>query len=589
MADLHKVRIQVLDPTTGKVVENVDVKTSDAAVYLPDGTSLRSWINDSEEIHAEVQKLLSEHLMKKHVDPTKIDDIITGVSYDEATGTFTFTNHDGTTEKIDTLLEKLAVNFDLVDGEGIEGHKAGDKLLQITLDDGTKKYADLSNLIDVYSGKANSEINVAIAGGEVSATLVDAGIKTSKIANGAVTTAKIADGNITRAKIDTAFEAQIAALESAVGTGGSVETQINDAINKLDATVTKTAGDDGLSLKVTQVDGKVTAIEGAIAAETYDTFGAAKAVQGNTTETVASVDTKVKNLTTSSAITVEKLATAETGFLSSYVIKQGGTKVGNTINIPKDYLVKSAALKTAADNILSGSDVVVAKGNKYIDFVVNTKEGTDTESHIYLDVTTLVDVYGVTANAKEVQLALDTTTNKFSATLVDGGITYDKLDDALKAKVDYTYTLEAATKQKLGGVIAGNGVAIATNGTISTENVKIDGTATSINMEKSAEGAINVTGPASSTVYTSVGTQVAGQTIAATGTGVAASASLKYQWYKKLVGTDVAFTPITGATTATLSAANIAVAAKGTTMYYCVVSADGVDSAASKKVTVVVA
>lgn len=589
MADLNKVRIQVLDPTTGKVVENVDVKTSDAAVYLPDGTSLRSWINDSEEIHADVQKLLSEHLMTKHVDAEKVDSVITGIDYDDATGTFTITNHDGSTEKIDTLLEKLAVNFDLVDGEGIEGHKAGDKLLEVTLDDKTKKYADLSSLIDIYTGSANDQVAVSIDSGKVSATIVDGGVTTAKLANGAVTTDKIADGNITRAKIDTAFEQQIKALETAIGEGGSVSTQISEAINKLDAEVSQTAGADGLSLKVTEVDGKVTAIEGAIAPETYDAYGAAKAVQGETTETVASVDAKVAELTTNSAITVEKLADAESGFLSSYIIKQGGTKVGSTINIPKDYLVKSAALKTAETDIKSGEDIVVAAGNKYIDFVINTKEDADTESHIYLDVTTLVDVYGVVDNATEIQLALDTSTNKFSATIVDGGISYDKLDEALKAKVDYTYTLTAATKEKLGGVIAGNGVAIADDGTISTENVKIDGVATSINMEKSVEGAINVTGPASSTVYTSVGTQVSGQTIAATGTGAAANATLKFQWYKKLVGVDAAFTPIVGATASTLSAANIAVAAKGTTMYYCVVSADGVDSAASKKVTVVVA
>ena len=581
MADLNKVRIQVLDPATGRVIENVDVKTSDAAVYLPDGTNLRSWINDSEEIHAEVQKLLSEHLMTKHVDANKVDDVVTGIDYDDTTGKFTITNHNGTKEEIDTLLEKLAVNFDLVDGDGIDGFDAGDKLLEVTLDDGTKKYADLSSLIDVYTGETNDQIDVNVDGGKVSATIVDGG----------VTTTKIADGAITRAKIDTAFEQQIKSLEASIGVGGSVTNQIDDAIGKLDAEVSQEAGVDGLSLKVTEEDGKITAIEGAIATGTYDAYGSAKAVQGETEETVASVDIKITELTTASTITVEKLADAESGFIASYVVKQGGTAVGDKINIPKDYLVKSAQLKTAEAEIKSGDDVVVAAGNKYIDFVVNTKEGVGEESHIYLDVTTLVDVYGVVDGASDVQLALDTSTNKFSATLVDGGITYDKLDEALKAKVDYTYTLEAATKESLGGVIAGNGISITENGTISTENVKVDGVASTINMVKGIDGAISITNPVSSTVYTTVGTPVSSQTIVATATGAAASATLKFQWFKKLVGTDVAFTQIVGATTATLDAANIAVASKGTTMYYCVVSTEDadVDPAASKKITVVVA
>ena len=589
MADLNKVRVQVLDPTTGKVVENVDVKTSDAAVYLPDGTNLRSWINDSEEIHAELQEMVSEHINKKHVDPAKIDSLLTGISYNQGTGTFTITNHSGKTQTIDTLLEKLAINFDLVDGDGITGYKAGDKLLKVTLDDGAIKYANLTSLVDVYTGKANTQVNVSVSNGEISATLVDGGVSTAKLANGAVTTGKIADGTVTRAKIDTAFEQQIAALEGAVGTGGSVDSKITDAIGKLDATKSQAAGADGLALSITQTDGLITAISGSIKANTYDKYGAAAAVQGSTTETVKSVDDKVTALKTASAVTVEKLASAESGYIASYVVKQNGAKVGSTINIPKDYLVKSAALKTASADIKVGDSVVVASGHKYIDFVVNTKDDTSGEgTHIYLDVNTLVDVYGVTANAKEVQLALDTTTNKFSATIVNGAVTYDKLDAALKKKVDYTYSLPDATTTAKGGVIVGNGLAVSA-GKISTTNVKLGGTATAINFEKGSTGLITVEGPAAATVYTTKGTAVSGQTIKATGSGSAASATFTYQWYKKLVGTDAAFTAISGATAATLDASKIAVAAAGTTMYYCVVSATGVDPVASKKITVVVA
>ena len=50
------------------------------------------------------------------------------------------------------------------------------------------------------------------------------------------------------------------------------------------------------------------------------------------------------------AVAVEKLTTATDGFASSYVVKQNGVQMGEVINIPKDYLVKSAEIKEVASN-----------------------------------------------------------------------------------------------------------------------------------------------------------------------------------------------------------------------------------------------
>ncbi|MCQ2562631.1 MAG: hypothetical protein MJ158_03400, partial [Alphaproteobacteria bacterium] len=54
----------------------------------------------------------------------------------------------------------------------------------------------------------------------------------------------------------------------------------DEKINALDATVSQTAvtGGDGLSLSISEVDGKITSISGSIAANTYDASGAAAAV-----------------------------------------------------------------------------------------------------------------------------------------------------------------------------------------------------------------------------------------------------------------------------------------------------------------------
>ena len=82
---------------------------------------------------------------------------------------------------------------------------------------------------------------------------------------------------------------------------------------------------------------------------------------------------------------------ADAGYAATYYLAKDGVQVGAAMNIPKDYLVKSAELKTVetADVPYEGAAV----GDKYIDFVVNTKDSSETETHIYLAVNDLIDVY----------------------------------------------------------------------------------------------------------------------------------------------------------------------------------------------------
>lgn len=93
-------------------------------------------------------------------------------------------------------------------------------------------------------------------------------------------------------------------------------------------------------------------------------------------------------------VTVEKQQTAETGYAHTYVIKQDNTQVGVKINIPKDFLVKSGSVQTVGE---TGAKTAVelgngyANGDKYIDFVINTKENDGTDEHIYINVKDLVD------------------------------------------------------------------------------------------------------------------------------------------------------------------------------------------------------
>lgn len=88
--------------------------------------------------------------------------------------------------------------------------------------------------------------------------------------------------------------------------------------------------------------------------------------------------------------TIAKLDTATEGYIATYQLQKDGVAAGVNVDIPKDYLVKSAELKVSTgDSDPSG----FAAGTKYIDFTINTKVGTGEESHIYLNVQDLVDAY----------------------------------------------------------------------------------------------------------------------------------------------------------------------------------------------------
>ena len=211
---------------------------------------------------------------------------------------------------------------------------------------------------------------------------------------------KLANGNEVLIK-DAAGRARLDVAESAIGAlETSKQNVINDS-NKLAAAYVSLTKPEGTKLTSTDVQAAVYELESAI-----ETGG------------------------TGSVVTVEKQETAESGYVATYVIKQGGEAVtGPKINIPKDYLVKSASIKkvTKADEPYSGAKV----DDKYIDFVINVKEGSATDEHLYLPVNDLVDAY----LGDEATIHLDSTTNTFSVKAI-GMNQVNGLEDALALKAD---------------------------------------------------------------------------------------------------------------------------------------------------------
>lgn len=116
-------------------------------------------------------------------------------------------------------------------------------------------------------------------------------------------------------------------LYSQIGAGGSVASQIAEAIDALDATVTQSAGSDGLALSVTQTDGVITAISGSIAAETYDAYGAAATAKSEvigTNSDTASDDT-IKGSKAYTDAAIGNLGTAASADVATSAIQEQST------------------------------------------------------------------------------------------------------------------------------------------------------------------------------------------------------------------------------------------------------------------------
>ena len=98
-------------------------------------------------------------------------------------------------------------------------------------------------------------------------------------------------------------------------------------------------------------------------------------------------------------VTVEKKTTPNTGYAASYVVKANGVAVGDPIDVAKDWLLTSVDKDTvtAADKASGGkfeNDTDFEVGDRYVDMTFNVKAGgTETPTHIYLNVQEFFDVY----------------------------------------------------------------------------------------------------------------------------------------------------------------------------------------------------
>ena len=122
-----------------------------------------------------------------------VEGSISNVELDGKTGIFTFTKNNGEEVKVDTLLEKVIVNFRF--------DKESQALILIS-EDGTEQEVELGALLSLYKGTDGTEITVTVdRNNNIGASIKEFAVTEGKIGDYAVTDRKIGNGAVTEIKL----------------------------------------------------------------------------------------------------------------------------------------------------------------------------------------------------------------------------------------------------------------------------------------------------------------------------------------------------------------------------------------------------
>ena len=195
---------EILDSYT---VENAEIQANTTARH----------IHSNQEILEDITEAFTTAL-KGNVEGS-----ISNVELDGKTGIFTFTKNNGEEVRVDTLLEKVIVNFRF--------DKERQSLILIS-EDGTEQEVELGALLSLYQGTDGTEITVTVdrnnnigasikAGAITENKLVDFAVTEGKIGDYAVTDRKIGNGAVTEIKLHqtildkfTQLQAEIEAIKA---------------------------------------------------------------------------------------------------------------------------------------------------------------------------------------------------------------------------------------------------------------------------------------------------------------------------------------------------------------------------------------
>ena len=191
-------------------------------------------------------------------------------------------------------------------------------------------------------------------------------------------------------------------------------------------------------------------------------------------------------------------STPNDGYLKTYEIKQNNVLKGE-IDIPKDYLVKSATSDTvtAADKAAGGKfvdDPSYQVGDPYLDFVINTKDttsGSGIESHVYVNMKGLVDIYtgdwtsgdGQGDQNGYIKIEINSNNEVSAHYYVQALSTASGSHDGLVTAYDAKTYIDNAISSATPNIESGDGIDITTSGSTKTISIELDETRNGLNIQ----------------------------------------------------------------------------------------------------------
>lgn len=354
-----------------------------------------------------------------------------------------------------------------------EGQAAG-TYLALTLANAEKDtlYINVGHLIDIYTAGENAaEVQLAIsADNTITATLVDGGISTAKLANEIITTAKIKDGAVSRAKLESSVVSSLELAESAVQ---EVVTGATSGTIKVDGAEVAVAG-----------------LGSAAFVNTEDITEAAEAVKGELNAYKDEANSKINDLQSS----VSAINDASTGILAQ--AKEAADKAADTALTSAKAYTDTVAVTAVAEGGENGKIAVTKNGvTEQVPVHGLTDAAFTTTATIYSAAkTTATEIAEAKAEAAaaEVQAAVDAINSETTGILAKAKTyTDNKVETAVEEVKQY-----ADGKDIVIATGDTEGTIKVTKGTETPYSVRVNGLASAAFTESTAYDAAGSAGAA---------------------------------------------------------------------------------------------
>lgn len=246
-------------------------------------------------------------------DKTEAAKLIKEISIEKATGIITITYYSGATKQIDTLLEKIAVNFDFDETT---------QKITITLDDGTVKEINLSSFITEYEFDDSDTIAVSVENHHVKAA----------VKNGSITEQHLRPDYLADIKVQAA-KAEAARDAAQTAEANAKDSETAAASSATESAASAKSASDSAATATTQA---TSASNSAQAAKTSETNARNSATAAKASETNAGNSaTSAASSATAAAKSAEGIAESEKR-ASDYATKAQSYAVGGTNTRPNE-------------------------------------------------------------------------------------------------------------------------------------------------------------------------------------------------------------------------------------------------------------